>query len=440
MFEPEVETRPWAEQHAIDDASYRRQLEYLFERSAFYREKLAAAGVDSAEAAGGLADIARLPLTEKHELRATCTAGNPIGTHLCAAPSEIVRIYSTSGTTGSPSYIPLTAGDLDNWVTGSARSYAASGVAAGQRVVSTYNAGPFVAGAALAAFDRIGLTHIPVGTGNTDRLMKAIEQLGPDAAVLTPSYAAYLIEWAAERDFDLGGSSVERVLVAGEPGGGEPSFRANLERGWGARVTEAMGIGDIGVSLWGECEGQDGMHLGARGFVHAGLIDPETGAAIEMTDGATGELVLTHLRHRAAPLLRFRTRDHVQVWTSACNCGRTGPRVRCVGRTDDMLIVRGVNVFPSAVREVVSAFAPEVSGHVLVRPTAPGVKQEPPLPVRVELAQGRAENAALADAIRERLRNVLVVQTRVDLVPWGSLRRSEYKSTLVEHETQDRNH
>jgi phenylacetate-CoA ligase len=440
MLEPEVETRRWAEQHAIDDASYRRQLEYLFERSAFYREKLAAAGVDSAEAAGGLADIARLPLTEKHELRATCTPGNPIGTHLCAAPSEIVRIYSTSGTTGSPSYIPLTAGDLDNWVTGSARSYAASGVAAGQRVVSTYNAGPFVAGAALAAFDRIGLTHIPVGTGNTDRLMKAIEQLGPDAAVLTPSYAAYLIEWAAERDFDLGRSSVERVLVAGEPGGGEPSFRANLERGWGARVTEAMGIGDIGVSLWGECEEQDGMHLGARGFVHAELIDPETGGAIEMTDGARGELVLSHLRHRAAPLLRFRTRDHVRVWTSACKCGRTGPRMRCVGRTDDMLIVRGVNVFPSAVREVVSAFAPEVSGHVLVRPTAPGVKQEPPLPVRVELAQGRAENAALADAIRERLRNVLVVQTRVDLVPWGSLRRSEYKSTLVEHETQDRNH
>jgi phenylacetate-CoA ligase len=439
MLEPEVETRPWAEQHAIDDASYRRQLEYLFERSAFYREKLAAAGVASAEAAGGLADIARLPLTEKRELRATCTPANPIGTHLCAPPGEILRIYSTSGTTGSPSYIPLTAADLDNWVTASARSYAASGVAAGGRIVSTYNAGPFVAGAALGAFDRIGLTHIPVGTGNSDRLMRAIEQLRPDAAVLTPSYAAHLIEWAAERDVDLSGSSVERVLVAGEPGGGEPAFRANLERGWGARVTEAMGIGDIGVSLWGECEEQDGMHLGARGFVHAELIEPETGAAIEMSDRATGELVLTHLRHRAAPLLRFRTRDHVRVQTSPCKCGRTGPRVRCVGRTDDMLIVRGVNVFPSAVREVVSAFAPDVSGHVLVSPTAPGVKQEPPLPVRVELARGRAGNDALAEAIRERLRNVLVVQTRVDLVPWGTLRRSEYKSTLVEHQTNDRN-
>ena len=194
-----------------------------------------------------------------------------------------------------------------------------------------------------------------------------------------------------------------------------------------------MGIGDIGVSLWGECEEQDGMHLGARGFVHAELIDPETGKAVELEDGATGELVLTHLRHRAAPLLRFRTRDHVHVRLGDCACGRTGPRVRCIGRTDDMLIVRGVNVFPSAVREVVSAFAPRVSGQILVKPQAAGAKQEPPLPVSVELARFATADAELAEAIRERLRNVLVVQTDIDLVPWGSLRRSEYKAKLVEH-------
>jgi phenylacetate-CoA ligase len=433
MLAPEVEARPWSEQLALDAESYRTQIAYLFERSAFYREKLTAARFASAAAAGGLADIAALPLTEKHELKETTTAENPIGSHLCAAPSEIVRIFSTSGTTGTPSYIPLTAGDLDNWVTGSARSYAASGVAAGDRVVSTYNAGPFVAGAALASFDRIGLCHIPVGTGNTERLVKAIQLLHPVAAVLTPSYAAYLIEWAAERGFDLASSSVERVLVAGEPGGGEAAFRSRLEEGWGARVTEAMGIGDIGASLWGECTERDGMHLGARGFVFPELIDPETGAAIEIDDGATGELVLTHLQHRAAPLLRFRTRDHVEMRTNPCACGRTGPRVRCIGRTDDMLIVRGVNVFPSALREVVSGFVPQVSGHIRVRPQIAGVKQDPPLPVAVELARDAAPDIALANAISERLRNVLVVQTRVELVPWGSLGRSEYKSKLVEH-------
>jgi phenylacetate-CoA ligase len=252
--------------------------------------------------------------------------------------------------------------------------------------------------------------------------------------VLTPSYAAYLVEWCAERGVDLAASSVRRVLVAGEPGGGEPAFRAMLEAGWGARVTEAMGIGDVGVSLFGECEEQDGMHLGARGFVHAELIDPGTGSGRALEDGAEGELVLTHLRHRAAPLLRFRTRDHVRVRTAACPCGRTGPRIRCVGRTDDMLIVLGVNVFPSAIREVVGAFAPAVSGHVLVRPRSPGVKQEPPLPVAVELARGAAADAALADTIRARVREALFVQTAVELVPWGSLQRSEYKSRLVRHE------
>ena len=153
-----------------------------------------------------------------------------------------------------------------------------------------------------------------------------------------------------------------------------------------------------------------------------------------MTDGATGELVLTHLRHRAAPLLRFRTRDHVQVWTGPCPCGRTGPRVRCIGRTDDMLIVRGVNVFPSAVREVVSDFAPGVSGHVLVRPSAPGVKQDPPLPVSVELAR---------DATRRRRARRRRSATGCAAC-WSSrpgssscrgeaCERSEYKSKLVEH-------
>ncbi len=142
--------------------------------------------------------------------------------------------------------------------------------------------------------------------------------------------------------------------------------------------------------------------------------------------------MLTHLRHRAAPLLRFRTRDHVEVRATPCRCGRTGPRIRCIGRTDEMLIVRGVNVFPAAVREVVSAFAPDVSGQILVRPQTAGVKQEPPLPVTVELAAGAAAAPSLAQAIGDRLREALLVRTTVELVPWGSLQRSEYKSKLVE--------
>ena len=260
-------------------------------------------------------DRARCRSPRSASSRRRCTPENPIGAHLCARAEEIVRIYSTSGTTGTPSYIPLTAGDLDNWVTGSARSYAASGVERGQRIVSTYNAGPFVAGAALASFDRIGLCHIPVGTGNTERLMLAIELLRPEAAVLTPSYAAYLVEWAAERGIDLAASSVERVLVAGEPGGGEPAFRAKLEEGWGAKVTEAMGIGDIGVSLWGECEAA-GRHAPRRARLRPSRAD-------RPGDGRRGRAGgRRHGRARAhAPAPSRARRCCASARATTCRCG-----------------------------------------------------------------------------------------------------------------------
>jgi phenylacetate-CoA ligase len=431
LVEPEIEQAPWEDEARSAAPLYLKQIEYLFDRSRFYREKLERAGFASAHAAGGLDSIAALPLTEKDELRRSRSADEPIGAHRTASPDEIVRIYSTSGTTGTPSYIPLTAADLDVWVRTSARSYAASGLSQGERIVSTYNAGPFVAGAALGAFDRLGLSHIPIGSANTERLIAAVELLKPTVVVMTPSYALHLAEWAAARGKDLAKSSVARVMVAGEPGGGEPAMRSRLERAWGASVTEAMGIGDISVSLWGECEQKTGMHFSGRGFVHFELIDPETGAALPLADGAEGELVLTHLVNRSAPLLRFRTRDHVRLSMGPCPCGRTSPRVRCIGRTDDMLIVRGVNVFPSAVREVVNEFQPAVAGVIMIRPRVAGVRQEPPLPVRVEVAQG-AEVEGLADRIRARLRDKLLVTTEIELIPEGGLPRSEYKSKLVE--------
>lgn len=431
-WNPQVETRPWADQAGLDEAAYRAQIAYLFENSAFYRQKLTEAGFPDAASVGGLADIANLPMTEKDELREARTQDNPIGSHFAAPMGDVIRIYSTSGTTGTPSYIPLTATDLENWVEISCRSYGASGAAKGDRMVTTYNAGPFVAGVTLDAFAKLGLCHIPVGAGNTERLMAAVQLLKPTVLGCTPSYALYLSEWAAERGIDIANSTVKRILVAGEPGGGEPALRARLEESWGAKVTEAMGIGDISVSLWGECEHQDGMHFSGRGMVHFELIDPDTGATVPLEDGAEGELVYTHLKHRSAPLLRFRSRDHVRVSLSPCACGRTAPRVRCIGRTDDMLIVRGVNLFPTALRQVVNEFQPLVSGVISVQPKAKGVKQEPPLPLKVELAEGAEPPEDLADRIRQRIRDKLIATTAVTLVPQGSLPRSDYKSKLVD--------
>jgi phenylacetate-CoA ligase len=400
--------------------SYRTQIEALFERSAFYREKLRAAGFASPQAAGGLERIAELPFTEKDELRASQAAHPPLGAHAAIDIAQAARIYSTSGTSGAPLYIPLTRRDVEQWREIGRKTYACNGLKPGERLVSTYGAGPFVAGASLAAFEAIGAVHIPVGVGNTEKLLAAIERLQPEALACTPSYALYLSEKLPRNN------SLQRVIVGGEPGGGEQSFRDKLEAAFGARVYEIMGIGDIAASLWGECPAQAGMHFSAEGLIHVELIDPDSGKCIAMEDGATGELVYTHLEREAAPLLRFRSRDHVRVWTSSCSCGRDSLRVRCIGRTDDMLVVRGVNVFPSAVREVVARFQPRVTGAILIKPATKGVRQEPPLPIVVE------GDAALAQPIAGAIRDALTFTAEIRMVPPRSLPRSDYKSRLVD--------
>ena len=203
MRDPAVESLPIAEQTAVDEPLYRDQLARLFAQSRFYRDKLEAAGIGNADRAGGLDNIASLPFTEKDELRASRSDADPIGTHLAVPMRTVARIFSTSGTTGTPSYIPLTTRDLGDWIRISSRTYSASGISSGDGLISTYNAGPFVAGVTLDAFGALGLRHIPVGSGNTERLMAALRMLKPDAIALTPSYALHLAEWADARGIDL---------------------------------------------------------------------------------------------------------------------------------------------------------------------------------------------------------------------------------------------
>jgi len=400
------------------EQAYRRQVAALFERSPFYREKLAAAGFVSPESVGGLERIGELPLTEKDELRASQAAHPPLGAHVALDMRQIARIYSTSGTSGTPLYIPLSKNDAEDWRQIGRTTYSQNGLKAGERVVTTFGAGPFVAGASLHAFEAIGVVHIPVGVGNTERLLTTIERLQPEAMSCTPSYGLYLAD-------KLKRTSIKRIIVGGEPGGGEDGFRKTLQDATGAKVYEIMGIGDIAASLWGECPEQAGMHFSGEGIIHVELINPDTREKVPMSDGATGELVYTHLKREAAPLLRFRSRDHVRVWSSRCACGNPALRVRCIGRTDDMLIVRGVNVFPSAVREVVQRFQPRVTGAIEIRPRIRAVKQDPPLPVIVE------GDAGLGEEIAKAIRSTLMFTAEVRMVAPETLPRSDYKSKLV---------
>jgi phenylacetate-CoA ligase len=195
-----------------------------------------------------------------------------------------------------------------------------------------------------------------------------------------------------------------------------------------------MGTADVSLTVWAEDDDGGGMHFMARGFVHVELIDPASGLPLPWEDGACGELVYTALQREAMPLLRFRSRDHVVVTMRDNPTGRTGPRIRCIGRTDDMLIVRGVNLFPGALRNVLERFAPDVGEVFRIRPRALGVAQDPPLPVVVELGQNVAGAPPhLAERIAADIRSHLLVTTSVTLVPYGTLPRGEYKTALVDY-------
>jgi len=440
MLDPEVEGRAPAAQLQYDDAAYRRQIAYLYARSPFYRRKLAAAGFPTAESVGGIGNIANLPVTDKSEIRDSQRDVPPFGDHLAAAPEDIMRVFSTSGTSGTPTYIACTRNDLDVWATNTARSYYASGFRRGQRLVVTFNAGPFVAGGAYFGFDKLGCTVIPIGLGNTERLVSALQNLGAGTAGLssTPSYALHLIDWCSAHGVDPKSLGLRNISVAGEPGAGDPIIRERVETAFNCLMREAMGTGDISTSIWGECEHAGGMHFSARGNTFVELVDPETRKPIPWEDGAQGELIYTSLVREAMPMLRLCSRDHIVVNAKPCACGRTTPRIRCIGRTDDMLIVRGVNLFPTAIGALLEDFLPHVSGFFRIMPKKKGVAQTPPLPVSVELAPGvTAPPEGLADNVKAAIRSKLVVTTEVTLVPYGTLPRGEYKSKLVDYSTAE---
>ena len=434
IYDPEFETRPPEEQYQLDKQTYLKQVAYLLENSEFYQQKLGDAGFKSPKDVGGLDDIAALPFTEKDELRKSQAEHPPLGNHLACDPTALRRIYSTSGTTGVPCYLGLTENDIDMYATNVARGYTAAGFSRGQKVVVGFNAGPFVAGGVYYGFDKMGCTVIPVGTGNTERLVRAIRLLGATGISCTPSYGLYMIDWCREHDIDTRALGLKNMITAGEPGGGDPLIRARIEEAFGCQVRESMGIGDISLSVWAEDDDGNGMHLSARGFVHVELIDPASGKPLPWEHQAEGELVYTALQRESMPLLRFRSRDHVIVNMQPNPTGRTGPRIRCIGRTDDMLIVRGVNLFPTAIRSILHEFTPDVGETYQIRPKKRSVSQEPPLPIVIELGEGvQKEPEGLRERLKMEIRTRLLVTADVQFVPYGSLPRETYKYKLVQY-------
>ena len=430
IWNRQVETASSAEIESLSREAWERQWSRLFEASPFYARKLREVG--AAGRPPRLGELSRLPFTTKQELKHAVDEAPPFGSDAGVPPELVKRVYQTSGTTGAPSVIALSAADVETWTEIGSRTYYATGIHDHHGVLSTFGAGPFVAGHTNFVLSRIGCRVVPVAPGDTERVLFALRAGIVDTMLATPSFAQYLANRLARSESDPRSLGLVHVVTGGEPGGGIPETRGHLEQVLGATVNEVMGIGDVAPSLFGECPLQQGMHFCGAGHVWPELVDPDSREPFAIEEGATGELVYTHLTREAMPVVRFLGGDVVRIEGTSCECGRTGFRMRCLGRRDDMFIVRGVNVYPSAVLAVVAEFRPRVTGRARVIRPRDSFTVEPPVPVEVEVSQPFDPAAAqLQRDLEAAIRRRLVFRASVRLVPEADFGESGYKTRLT---------
>lgn len=416
----EFEVAPLDEITRVQEENLLKQMAYLKANSIFYQNMLAKAGVDFDDI-HTIEDLQKLPYTYKTDIRESLAASKPFGLHLAADPRDVIQMQASSGTTGSPSYVALTEADAEMWHEMSARCFFANGIRPGDLVLHGFSlAKGFVGGIPVVqALQYMGAVDVPIGAdGGADRLLRACADTRPRAIVGAPNFILHLGEKAEEilgvKASELG---VERIIVGGEPGGGIPAIRNRIEELWGAKCTEMLGGTDLGVTYWAECDAQSGMHMVNMDHIITELLDPDTGEIIPFEKGAKGEMVYTALGREASPVLRFRSGDFIEVLGTSCSCGRTGPKIRCVGRTDDMLIVRGANVFPSAIHSIVNDMIPETNGIMRVVADFDGHTTQGALKVIVERGEtsDAVDDASLKSKLETRLRDALVFKADITI-------------------------
>ena len=437
----ELETKPWPELERWQAERATAMLPAVRRRSRLYARLHA--GVPDDLVLRSAADLAALPFTLKDDLRAAQDAASddaPFGANQAAAQADVVQAISSSGTTGRPLYYALTARDVATIGDAVANVWFTAGIRKGD-VVAHLVGLPMVAGGLPYAdgFRRIGATLCWLGGFPTERILREMRHLRVTALLATTSFALHLAEqWdAVGRETGIP-SRLAKVIGGGEPGLGQPELRRRIVGGLAlTHLRETMGLGDVIPSMWGECDAEDGMHFNARGHVMIELIDPETGAALPWREGATGEIVYTALDRDATPVVRYRSRDHAAVVAMGCACGRTGPRMRCIGRTDDMLIYKGMNVFPTAIRDlVVDRFAGRIEPVLrLWKERRDQVRFDRPIELDVEASSPTPLDAAARDAlareIEETVRAALQVRVAVSVLERGGLPRGVYKNAIA---------
>jgi phenylacetate-CoA ligase len=403
---------------ALQWKKFQKMLAEVLSSNRFYRRKLAEAGVQRPEDVPTLEAFGRLPWTTKQELVEDQRANPPYGTIPTYPEERYTRIHQTSGTTAEPIRWLDTEESWNWWGRCWTAVYRAAGVTPADRVFFAFSFGPFIGfWAGFEGARRIGALAIPGGGMSSAARLGAIVRHGATVLVSTPTYALHLAEVAAEEGIDVAGSSIRRTIHAGEPGANLPATRRRLETAWGARCYDHAGATEVGA--WGfECSAQAGLHVNEAEFI-CEVIDPDSGEPAD-----EGELVLTNLGRVGMPVIRYRTRDRVRLKTGVCECGRTFRVLEggVIGRIDDLLIVRGVNVFPTAVENAVRRFS-EV-GEFAVDVHRRGAMDE--MEVRFETAGGNSDEVSAA--VARGLYEALGLRVTVEAVARGALPRFELKA------------
>ena len=425
IWNTDYETLPRGDIAGLQGERLGRLVDVLYRRVPFYRKKMESLGVKPHDVQG-IADVVKLPFTTKDEMRDVYPYGL-----LAVDLKEIVEIHTSSGTTGKPVVDAYTAGDIEVWAEVMARTLAAGGTTRHDIVQNAYGYGLFTGGLGVHYGARkIGATVIPISGGNTKRQLAILQDFKSTILTCTPSYSLFLAEAAREEGIDLGKVGLKAGFFGAEPW--SEGMRAEIEEKLRALAIDIYGLTEIiGPGVATECERQDGLHICEDHF-YPEIIDPETGRVLP--DGEKGELVITTITKEGTPVLRYRTRDITYLDHSPCACGRTSVRMhRVLGRTDDMLIIRGVNVFPSQIEEVVLKFEGVEPHYQLVVERRDQLDE---LEVQVEMNERmfsdeiknleRTERSIEAD-----LYATLNIHTRVRLVEPKSLARSEGKAKRI---------
>jgi phenylacetate-CoA ligase len=424
-WNPLIERMPPEELNKLQEEKLKSIVRYVYQHSDFYRKRFDEAGIKP-EDIKTLADIIKLPFTYKKDLRDTYPTGI-----FCVPNEQLARFHVSSGTTGKPTVVGYTKNDIGEWATSLARAMTSIGVGRGDIIQVSYGYGLFTGGLGLHyGAEEVGCTVLPTSSGNTEKQIELMQDLGTTTIACTPSYFLFMTEVAKSMGINIRDDTKLKIGIFGaEPW--SQQMRARIEEITGIKAYDVFGTSELSGPLFTECTYQDGIHIWADQFL-VEVIDPETGESLP--DGERGELVITTLAKEALPLIRYRIGDNTVLNKETCRCGRTHPRImRILGRVDDMLIIRGINVFPGQIESVLINI-PEVGEHFQI--IVDRVNELDMMTVQIEMTDAAFSDKVndiikLENKVASALQKVLNLAVKVELVEHGSIPRSMGKSKKV---------